>query len=167
MWACFWQETGHGSRLQRLHPTPANVGVPSLLRTPSAACVCRIYRTKSSSRIYRTKSDAFHTSCRLTFRCMGRRGGILCAWTWYTSAQSSTSTSSPSGYRTRGKMIKKKQRPLPREAEVGCTGFFQVVNYICLTFHLREGSPWSLVLFAALVWVSLQDCACLIHILQS
>lgn len=34
----------------------------------------------------------------------------------------SNGTSSLSGYRTRGKMAKKNQHFLPREAEVGCTG---------------------------------------------
>lgn len=64
-----------------------------------------------------------HTSCRWTLRSMEGKGGKLCAWSWYISARSySTSRSSPSGYRTRGKMAKKKQHFLPREAEAGCTG---------------------------------------------
>lgn len=78
----------------------------------------------------------------------------------------STSRSSPSGSRTRGKMAKKKQHFLPREAEAGCTGcpiVWQSSGELYLSNLLLKGR----VSVAALVWVSLQECAFFLYILQS
>lgn len=59
------------------------------------------------------------------------------------------------------------QGKLRRVAQAALLCGNQVVNYICLTFCQREESPWPLALFAALVWVSQQECACFFYILQS